>query len=91
MEIWDEIEEAVRTYKRLNIEEAIHYKKFYIYSLIAHSTAIEGSTLTELETQFLLEEGITADGKPFIHHLLKTLKMKSHSITKNSRKGRRFH
>jgi Fic family protein len=70
MEIWDKIEKAIREYKCLNIEEAIHYKKFYIYSLIAHSTAIEGSTLTELETQFLLEEGITADGKLLIHHLM---------------------
>jgi Fic family protein len=70
MKIWDEIEQATETYKRLNIEESIHYKKFYIYSLIAHSTAIEGSTLTELETKFLLEEGITADGKPLVHHLM---------------------
>ncbi|MDR2382564.1 MAG: Fic family protein [Prevotellaceae bacterium] len=70
MKIWDEIEQVAETYKRLNIEEAIHYKKFYIYSLIAHSTAIEGSTLTELETKFLLEEGITADSKPLVHHLM---------------------
>jgi Fic family protein len=70
MKIWDEIEQAAETYKRLNIEEAIDHRKFYIYSLIAHSTAIEGSTLTELETKFLLEEGITAGGKPLIHHLM---------------------
>ncbi|MDR1581887.1 MAG: Fic family protein [Prevotellaceae bacterium] len=70
MKIWDEIEDAASTYKQLNIEEAIHYKKFYIYSLIAHSTAIEGSTLTELESKFLLEEGITANGKPLVHHLM---------------------
>jgi Fic family protein len=72
MKIWDEIEQATGTYKRLNIEEAVHYKKFYIYSLIAHSTAIEGSTLTESETKFLLEEGVTADGKPLVHHLMNT-------------------
>jgi Fic family protein len=72
MKIWNEIKELTQTSKRLNIEEAIHYKKFYLYSLIAHSTAIEGSTLTEQETKLLLDEGITAGGKPFIHHLMNT-------------------
>ncbi|MDR1594401.1 MAG: hypothetical protein LBS43_07970 [Prevotellaceae bacterium] len=51
MKIWNEIEDATKRYKRLNIEKAIHYKKFYLYLLIAHSTAIEGSTLTEQETK----------------------------------------
>ncbi|MDR0683084.1 MAG: Fic family protein [Dysgonamonadaceae bacterium] len=69
---WDDIQQAIRIYRRLNIGEAIDYSKFYIYSLIAHSTAIEGSTLTELETKLLLEEGITSNGKPLIHHLMNT-------------------
>ena len=39
-------------------------------SLITHSTAIEGSTLTELDTQLLFDEGVTAKGKPLVHHLM---------------------
>lgn len=35
-----------------------------------HSTAIEGSTLTLLETQTLVEKGLTAGGKPLEHHLM---------------------
>lgn len=35
-----------------------------------HSTAIEGSTLTLLETQTLLEKGLTAGGKPLEHQLM---------------------
>lgn len=35
-----------------------------------HSTAIEGSTLTLLETQILLEKGLTANSKPLEHHLM---------------------
>ena len=35
-----------------------------------HSTAIEGSTLTFLETQTLIEKGLTAGGKPLEHHLM---------------------
>ena len=44
-------------YKRLGIAEQIDYDKFYLYSLITHSTAIEGSTVTEIENQLLFDEG----------------------------------
>lgn len=40
--------------------EQIDFQKFYIYSIIAHSTAIEGSTVTEVEAQLLFDEGITS-------------------------------
>ncbi len=36
-------------FHELAIEGQIDYKKFYLYSLISHSTAIEGSTVTEVE------------------------------------------
>ena len=32
-------------YKELGIPEQIDYEKFYLYSIIMHSTAIEGSTV----------------------------------------------
>ena len=35
-------------YKQLGIDQQIDYAKFYLYSIITHSTAIEGSTVTEL-------------------------------------------
>ena len=54
----------------LGISEAVDYDKYYLYSLITHSTAIEGSTLTELDTQLLFDEGVTAKGKPLVHHLM---------------------
>lgn len=53
----------VQEYIRLGIPEQIDYKKFYLYSLITHSTAIEGSTVTEIENQLLFDEGITAPGR----------------------------
>jgi Fic family protein len=65
-----EIEAALAKYRSLHLEEAIDYKKFYLYSLITHSTAIEGSTLTEGETALLFDEGVTAGGKPLAHHLM---------------------
>jgi len=50
-------------YRTLGISEQIDYQKFYLYSLITHSTAIEGSTVTEIENQLLFDEGITAKGR----------------------------
>ena len=35
-----------------------------------HSSSIEGSTLTEVETRLLLEEDITPKGKPLTHSLM---------------------
>lgn len=67
---WNEIESLVKEYNDLKLSDSIDYRKFYLYSIISHSTAIEGSTLTEAETQILLDEGLTAKGKPLIHHLM---------------------
>ena len=37
----------LKQHKELGISEQIDYDKFYLYSIITHSTAIEGSTVTE--------------------------------------------
>ena len=55
--------ETLREYHSLGIAEQIDYEKFYLYSIITHSTAIEGSTVTEIENQLLFDEGITAKGR----------------------------
>ena len=68
--IWDEVESLVKQYNDLKLSDSLDYQKFYLYSIISHSTAIEGSTLTEAETQVLLDDGLTAKGKPLIHHLM---------------------
>ncbi len=36
----------------LGIWDQIDFDKFYLYSIITHPTAIEGSTVTEIENQF---------------------------------------
>ena len=52
--------QLLQQHKELGISEQIDYQKFYIYSIITHSTAIEGSTVTEVEAQLLFDEGITS-------------------------------
>lgn len=51
---------------KLGISEQIDYDKFYLYSIIVHSTAIEGSTVTELEAQLLFDEGITSSKRTMV-------------------------
>lgn len=60
----------LQKHQELGISEQIDYEKFYLYSIITHSTAIEGSTVSEVEAQLLFDEGITAKGKPMIEQLM---------------------
>ena len=62
-EIKDIMQRLLKRHKELGITDQIDYEKFYLYSIITHSTAIEGSTVTEVEAQLLFDEGITAKGK----------------------------
>ncbi|WP_071145653.1 Fic family protein [Bacteroides ihuae] len=57
-------------FKELGIGQQIDYDKFYLYSLITHSTAIEGSTVTEIENQLLFDEGISAKGRSMGEQLM---------------------
>lgn len=68
--IWQEIEGLYQEFQKLGISQSVDYDKYYLYSLITHSTAIEGSTLTEMDTQLLFDEGVTAKGKPLVYHLM---------------------
>ncbi|MGN6418229.1 MAG: Fic family protein [Pseudobacter sp.] len=52
------------------MHDVIDYDKFNQFSIVHHSSGIEGSTLTENETRLLLEEGITPKGKPLEHSLM---------------------
>ena len=51
----------LQRHKELGISGQIDFDKFYLYSIIVHSTAIEGSTVTEVEAQLLFDEGITSN------------------------------
>ena len=58
----------LKRHEELGISEQIDYEKFYLYSIITHSTAIEGSTVTEVEAQLLFDEGITSGKRTVIEH-----------------------
>ena len=70
MSLKEQLIQALDEYKKLGISEQIDYDKFYLYSLITHSTAIEGSTVTEIENQLLFDEGISAKGRSMQEQLM---------------------
>ena len=61
--------ETLNEYLSLGINQQLDYEKFYLYSIITHSTAIEGSTVTEIENQLLFDEGISTN-KPMAEQLM---------------------
>ena len=86
--VWQEIEQLYQKFQQLGISEAVDYEKYYLYSLITHSTAIEGSTLTEAETQMLFDEGLTAKGKPLVYHLMNKDLKKAYELAKEDAKSK---
>lgn len=68
-DIYNRVEQLVKEYKRLMLGQ-VDVKKYTYYSISYHSTAIEGSTLTESQVFNLLDCDITAKNKPFLHHLM---------------------
>lgn len=80
--IWKEIEELNAEFHKFGISQSVDYEKYYLYSLITHSTAIEGSTLTEMDTQLLFDEGLTAKGKQLVHHLMNEDLKKAYELAK---------
>jgi len=66
----NELERLLFQYNELGINEQIDYNKFYLYSIITHSTAIEGSSVTEIENQLLFDQGISAGGRTLVEQYM---------------------
>ena len=66
----------LQRHKTLGISDQMDFDKFYLYSIITHSTAIEGSTVTEIENQLLFDEGITS-GKRTMQEQMMNLDLKA--------------
>lgn len=62
--------EALKAYLASGVEEQVDYHKFYLYSIVTNSTAIEGSAVTEVENQLLFDEGITAKGRSLTEQMM---------------------
>ncbi len=66
----DKLLRLLQQHKELAISDQIDFEKFYLYSIITHSTAIEGSTVTEVEAQLLFDEGITSSKRTILEQMM---------------------
>lgn len=57
------LEELLGTYCTLGKDRKLAYDIFYLYTIITPSTAIDGSTITELENQIMLDNSIALKEK----------------------------
>jgi Fic family protein len=62
----------LESFKESNIPDSLNFDKMNEILISHHSTAIEGSSLTEDETRLLLTDGITAKGKSLLDHNMVT-------------------
>ena len=68
--MWNELEILRRQYLDLNLNQVIDHEKFSMISIVYNSTKIEGCSLSESDTKVLIENDITAKGKPLSDHLM---------------------
>lgn len=86
--MWDKLQILREEYINQRIMDSIDYEKFCMISIVYNSSKIEGCSLTETDTKVLLENNITAHGKPLTDHLMVKdhytafYKLKEHSQNK---------
>ena len=68
--IYEKLNTALAEFNRLGIAEQFDYQKLYLYSIITHSTAIEGSTVSEIENTLMFDEGIVPGGHNLTEQLM---------------------
>ncbi len=68
--MWDRLKRLRNQYFDLGIGDVINYERFAMISIIYHSTKIEGCSLDESDTSILLQNDLTAKGKPLRDHMM---------------------
>lgn len=68
--MWNKLEKLRKQYIDEGIMDSIDHEKFCMMSIVYNSSKIEGCSLTETDTRVLLENNITAHGKPLTDHLM---------------------
>jgi len=68
--MWQKLQTLRQKYLDLELSQAVDYEKFSMISIVYNSTKIEGCSLSESDTRVLLENDITAQGKPLLDHLM---------------------
>ena len=64
------LERLLDEFDRLGIGRQVNYGKLHLYSIITHSTAIEGSTVTMEENTVMFDDGLAPAGRPVVEQLM---------------------
>lgn len=64
----DRLQEQINKYRPLNPNAVKQLKEYYRIGLTYSSNAIEGNSLTEVETKVIIEDGLTIGGKSIREH-----------------------
>ncbi len=67
---YEALNKALQEFNRLRIPEQLDFQKLYLYSIITHSTAIEGSTVSEIENTLMFDDGIVPGGHNIIEQMM---------------------
>lgn len=59
-----------KAYQASGVKEQVDYQKFYLYSIVTYSAAIEGSTVTEIENRLLFDEGIATKSRSMTKQMM---------------------
>ena len=61
-EVYAELNTALEAFNSTGMAKSVDFQKHYLYSIITHSTAIEGSTLSESENTLMFDSDIVPVG-----------------------------
>ncbi len=64
----DSLQNEINKRRPLNTEELAQLKEYFRIGYTYSSNAMEGNSLTEVETKIVIEDGITIGGKPLKDH-----------------------
>lgn len=70
IDMWRDLTKYREKYLKLGLQNSIDYEKFCMISIVYNSSKIEGCSLSEADTKILIENDITAKGKPLRDHLM---------------------
>lgn len=84
----ERIDALLAEFEGLGIDRQVGYDRLHLYSIVTHSTAIEGSTLTLEENTVMFDDGIVPAGKPLIEQLMNLDLKKAYDVAHEVAEGR---
>ena len=75
------LERLLDEFDRLGIGRQVNYGKLHLYSIITHSTALEGSTVTVEENTVMFDDGLPPAGRPVAEQLMNLDLKRAYEVT----------